>query len=173
MDRASYLDEHDPGFTDRLRASHPYVQVVAAWLASKGYDGIDVPEQKVRETAAERWKFVDGGDILVTMRVEVKHRPGLHFDSVDSFPFSTVIVDEVYKVDGRNNHNLLGYATVNADATGLIFVPGKSRKHWKQRTVLDTKKGESRTNYECPKGLCCYFPIPEWCREYLNEDTTG
>ena len=83
--------------------SQVYVRVVHRWLRSRGKE-VFIAHQELAPSYEVRWDYVDEGDLLILLKgilrkMEVKHRENMKFTDPYMFPFSTVIVNEVYKWD--------------------------------------------------------------------------
>ena len=146
-------------FKSALLDSREPVVSVAEWLVTQGHD-VKILENTVSPTLEERFEHMDDGDIEVRLRVEVKGRGSLDFDSVASFPFPTVIVDEAYKIAKVHPKKLFGYAIVNKTKTGLLWIPASTKKHWVTTTKRDSKEGMDKKFVECPKEYTTYRPMP-------------
>lgn len=118
-----------PAFLRDLSASWDRVNSFAALHAGRGVS-IWLPPESIRPDEAERFEYSDCGDLLVSLRVEHKVR-GFDFTSRDDFPYSTVIVDEVYKEDRKAKDNPLGLFVIeSAKGQHAAVVYGWTRPHW-------------------------------------------
>ena len=145
---------------DRLDKSQTSVELCCDWLNRKGFKSKILPFTKA-EKYKDRWKHVDDGDIIsiiggVECRVEVKG-VGVEFTSVATFPYSTVFVDEEFKVNREHSNPLFGYMSVNKQRTGFIAIPGSTKEHWKTVEKWDSKMKEHRSFVECPKPYVKYY----------------
>jgi hypothetical protein len=153
------LDEIDPTFVQDLAASEKSVWLVARWMRSEYGLAVTVRPTFVRGDPSVASDYSDSGDLEISQRVEVKHRPGLQFCSLDEFPYSTVIVDVAHAWDNARPKPI-AYVICNADITGAIIVDAKrTSSQWIRVTKPDTKRGRERTFYECPKLLCSYAAL--------------
>ena len=98
-------------FMERLVRSRTHFEEFARKQASMGVD-IYTPPINDAPTHAARWAHRDSKDGVLMMAVEHKRR-GISFTDRASFPYDTVIVDEVYKID-RKDHPCLIYICENA-----------------------------------------------------------
>lgn len=143
-------------FVRDFQQSHGPVFDVALWLRREGYDvRIAVPE--LRPTAAVRWQFSDSGDIECIQRVEVKCR-NLAFTSAADCPFSSIFVDEVYKVDERLRR-VLAYAIVNQPRTHVAVIRTATRPQWGVQVGFDERQHRECKWYTCPRELAWYGAI--------------
>ena len=77
---------------------------------------------EVRPDSSQRREYMDSGDLALISnngeeRVEVKQRPDIDFVDANSFPYSTILVDEVYKVDRDGLLPLKGYMIFDSDGS--------------------------------------------------------
>lgn len=114
---------------------------VADWLRAGGHR-VRAPSFRVAPRRSDWRDYVDDGDLWVQIdgirrwwRVEVKRRPGIDFTGPDDFPYPTLIVDEVRKVDRLPIANLFGYVITNASATRAAIVFGSTKPSWGVTTV--------------------------------------
>lgn len=146
----------DSQFIANLADSVPITFRVAQWLAQQGIDVRVIPIV-VRPDSNQRMEYGDNGDMDIILRVEVKKRD-LDFTNARDYPFSTVIVDETYKVD-RATRQFWAYYIVNRSETHVCMVPTRSRKHWVTATRFDKAEGATREFYECPLEHCQFFSL--------------
>lgn len=143
-------------FVRDWQASHGPVMDVALWLKRIGYDvKLNVPD--LRPDAAERFRYSDTGDIEVLQRIEVKRR-SIDFTSAGDYPFPTIFVDEVYKVDARLK-GLLGFVIVNAAGTHAACVTPATKPRWTRETKFDLRQQRDCTWYCCPPELAFFGRI--------------
>jgi len=138
----------------RINVSGAAAIAVCEWLLEQGFDA-EVRLSKLAPDYDSRLEYSDSGDIKVTIRgkdyrYEVKNRE-LDFDSVDSFPYPSIIVDEKYKVDRNHELPLWGYAIVNRNRTGFITISSLTRDTWFVKDGFDSFLKEKRTYVHCPK----------------------
>ena len=141
------LDTLDPTFLADLRESRKAVEVMAHWLASRGYPVIVRPTFE-RPDASQWREYADEGDLEIVQRVEVKHR-SFAFTGKSDYPYSTVIVDNARRFD-KKRPKPFAYVILNHAMDAALFVECKTRRHW----TCETKhvRGTERvvTVYECP-----------------------
>lgn len=148
----------DNEFIESLKGSEEYVNMVAEWLRTHGCK-VEVPSVQVRPSFEERHKYIDTGDIKITLRIEVKHR-SFDFTSKQDYPYDTVMIDETFKIDRINRGELWGYVIVNQSATHLCFVMAHTRKNWKIISKHDSKDaGRLCNSYVCPVELCKFLKL--------------
>lgn len=153
-------------FVSNLMDSHEAVSLVAGVLERRGHKVRIIPAS-LTPNVQERRKHMDNGDLEIELktrpgeryRLEVKRRK-INFTSRADFPYSTVIVDEAYKVDNADGKlPLIGYLTVNAAATAALFIGAATRETWTKQTMRDRTEGRNCENYLCPIGQTISFPL--------------
>ena len=149
----------DAEFINALADSQAAVDLVAAHLRHYGAQ-ITVPEVKVRPSFAQRMDYQDQGDILLTQRIEVKHKQ-IDFTCADDYPFETVMLDAAYKIDAMPWGHLHSYVLVNRAKTHAGLVKSSSRPQWSQTTVYDRKERERRAYYVAPVSVTWFFPLQQ------------
>lgn len=147
-------------FAAALHDSHDIVWAVAEFLTEKG-NTVKILPGTLAPSKEENKDHVDLGDIEIIRRIEVKRRPGIDFDSVASFPYPTVIVDEEYKINKFHPKTLYGYAVVNKSKTGMLWIPASTRKRWTSEVKPDDSEDRECTFVVCPKELTIYVPLKE------------
>lgn len=155
----SDLDVTDPTFVDDLVRSDCHVRQVARWLVNRfGYQ-VTVMPLKIRPNPSEMAEYADHGDLYIERvgRIEVKQRL-LEFDSLDSYPYATVIVDVVHTWE-RANPRPAGYVITNKDVTCCLVVRHDTSESWTTAVRLDRAKGRTRRFLECPLALCRFYRI--------------
>jgi hypothetical protein len=141
-------------FVTALNESLCSVSLIASYLAKQGCQVLIKPTL-VTPDKASRHQFVDDGDLEIRQRIEVKHR-AVDFTSVDDYPYSSIIVDEDFKINRIPKGQLWGYVVVNRDATHVCFIKGDTRKQWSVEEKYDHKERENRKFYTCPKELAVF-----------------
>jgi hypothetical protein len=126
-------------------------------MATEDCDVVIKPTMR-RPDFQSRNDFADSGDIEIRQRVEVKQR-FLQFTSLEDYPYSTVIVDEKYKIDRIPKGQLWGYVVVNQDCTYACLIKTNTHDKWKIKEMFDRKDGQYRSFYVCPKELCFFRKI--------------
>ena len=81
------------------------------------------------------------------------------FDSVEAFPFSTVFIDEEYKLLRHHSATLYGYVIVNKSRTGMLLIPRSTRKLWIRDTRWDKTQKRDCTTMCAPKNCSTYFSL--------------
>lgn len=144
----------DAHFLSALSESSKYVSVVASWLQSKNCDVVIKPVS-IRPSFESRNEFADSGDIEIRQRIEVKRR-SVEFTCEDDYPYSTVIVDEKFKIDRIPRGRLWGYVIVNKQLSHVCCVMPDTKKEWMVERMFDKSDGQERLFYVCPKHLCIF-----------------
>lgn len=153
-------DRDDPNFVRDLEDSMAAVSRAAKWLSGFGYDCV-VPPLKVRPTVDERAAYRDHGDMFISghgkynVRVEVKHRPKIHFTGRHDWPYFTMIVDAAHLWDDAEVKPL-AYIIMNDDLTACAVVRGMTAERWQRVERYDPGKKRNRTFYEAP------LEVVEW-----------
>lgn len=153
-------------FIDALNQSGGTVAMVASWMMLHGCD-VMIRPTLIRPDFESRNKFADSGDLEIRLRVEVKQR-SIAFTSVEDYPYPTVFVDEVFKVDRIKKGALWGYIIINAAKTHACCVKSETRKHWKKIVRFDNKDGQERSFYVCEKRLCHFCRLMSGESEHSN-----
>jgi hypothetical protein len=146
-------DKTDPNFFDDLCASDLCTRTITAWLKKKGYPAI-ATEMQYRPHFQQMAEFADRGDIrFYGIRVEAKHRKTLSFTSIETFPYSTIIVDAAhcwYNADPKP----IAYFLANKELTCCLLVRSKTFKYWVKTRRFDRPKNRERDFLECPTEHC-------------------
>jgi len=141
----------DKEFQKGLKRSEIAVNLVNSHLNSLGYNS------KVLKNTGNG---PDNGDIEIKFRIEVKYSRR-HFDSIESFSFDNIFVDEVYKVDKYDIRTLFCYFIVDEDKIGYIHIPRETYPHWIKIKRNDPYEnygnGEMREWYACPSKYLKYY----------------
>ena len=135
-------------FMDRLQRSRKHFEEFARKQATLGVE-IFTPPINDAPTHAVRMAHRDKSDGLLFLHLEHKRR-GVSFTDRDSFPHATVIVDEVYKIDGKA-HPCLIYISENASGTNAAVIYGWTRAHWVKENHYDAIQDRHCDFYCCPK----------------------
>ena len=149
----------DSEFLKRLSESTTGVMRVASYLAKRSYN-VRITPMPIWPTKAERQaNWQDGGDIEIVKRVEVKHR-GISFTCSDDYPFETVFIDEVYKVD-KALSQIEFWVVLNDLMTHVAIIRPSTRRHW----VVEEKRDPFRDRicqwYSCPVHLVSFRSFHE------------
>jgi len=140
-------------FRKRLLEAQGSQAMIAAYMNSKGYNVRIHPCALPDETSKQ-----DGGDIEVILNLQLKVR-NLHFTDKTNYPFKTVIIDEVYKIEQIRLPTLYGYLILNKNQTHGCFVCAKSFKNWRKTSKHDLKIQEVRQFYEIDVKHCDFIKI--------------
>jgi len=139
-----------PSFPERLEKSHEAVNATLFLLSDRGHR-ITLPPTHLRPSRSQWKEYTDNGDLEISFRIEVKHRTDLSFSSAETFPYETVIVNEVRKVE-KYKVAPIWYFIWNSDLSFYAFIDAKkTRKHWTKTTRYDHKSEKECVFYECPK----------------------
>lgn len=101
----------------------------------------------------------DRGDMMIMARVEHKVISA-PFTSRDDFPFSTVFVDETYKVDNKDDKVFM-YVYENKDGTHAAVVYGWTKPLWTTNTVYDSVCDRIITVYQIDKKHVRFCKVEE------------
>ena len=145
-------------FIHELRASQTYVNAVASWMAMHDCDVVIKPTLEAPSTEL-RHEYIDSGDIEIRQRVEVKHR-SIGFTCAEDYPFPTIIVDEVHKVDRIPKGQLWGYVIVNEAGTHVCCLRANTQGRWTIQRKHDKKQGAERAFYVCPVKIGWFCALP-------------
>ena len=135
-------------FMHRLQRSRDHFDEFARKQSQLGVQ-IYTPPVNDAKKHSERWSHRDKSDGLIFLHLEHKRR-GVSFTDRESFKFSTVIVDEVYKIDSKE-HPCLIYVSENAAGTHAAVIYGWPRCHWVKETRFDAIQDRHCDFYCCPK----------------------
>ena len=157
----------EEGFIRRYYVSQVYVRVVHRWLRSRGKE-VFIAHQELAPSYEVRWDYVDEGDLLILLKgilrkMEVKHRENMKFTDPYMFPFSTVIVNEVYKWDKvPDDDKPVGHFILNDQGSHCFYVHTATTVHeWTIEKKKDDRYGRLCDFYMCPRDSCWFFTIPE------------
>ena len=135
-------------FVKALKLSRESVWTVGEWLTQMGYNARILPST-ISPNHEERHDHVDMGDIEITQRIEVKHST-LEFNSLKSFPYDRVIIDETYKIQKYKLTTLYGYVLLNKDKSGALLISANTKEHWFTKAMFDKLENEDRRFTCCP-----------------------
>lgn len=141
---------HDEGreFLDRLSGSATGVMRVASWLAKRSFN-VRITPMPVWATKAERQaRWQDGGDIEIIKRIEVKRR-AIPFTTAEDYPYPSVFIDEVYKVD-EALRDVEYWVILNHDMSHMAMVRPSTRRHWLIEEHFDPIQKRVCRWYACP-----------------------
>jgi hypothetical protein len=136
-------------FVEHLDDSHAGVWTVANWLNSRG-NTVIVPPTTVAKSYEDRLNHVDGGDLFIQQRIEVKVR-NLDFTSRDDFPYKDgMLVCAKHSYDNASPKPY-AYIYLNKAMTHVALIMSTTSKHWTVKDVKDSRYVESnQLTYECP-----------------------
>jgi len=142
-------EENHQRFLQHLDESADGVLTAIKWLNKKGYS-VTLPPVTSSEKYADRMKHVDGGDLFIQQRVEVKVR-GIDFTCEADYPFK----DGVYVCAQHSFDNAVpkpyAYILMNRAMTHAAIVMGASQKQWAVKEVQDSRyKDYAQKTYVCP-----------------------
>ena len=164
--------KNDAAFVEDWNKSHIYVWAVGQWLRGRGYD-VSIKPSVLRPDAASRHKFFDDGDLAITQRIEVKHRPSLTFTCAQDYPYPTVFLDETYKIDRHPPQSLFAYIILNAEGSACCVILSGTRSHWVKETIFDKVQNRECENYACPVDRCKFFPLTQKGDAHDKKGTTA
>jgi hypothetical protein len=111
---------------------------------------VTVPPTTVASSYEDRLNHVDGGDLFIQQRIEVKVR-NLDFTSRDDFPFKDgMLVCAKHSYDNASPKPY-AYIYLNKAMTHVALIMSSTAKHWTVKDVKDSRYVESnQLTYECP-----------------------
>lgn len=159
----------DASFVDDLLNSQSHVFKVGHWLMKCGYEP-EIAEVHVRDCVENMNDYSDDGDLFIEgNRLEAKQRM-LNFDSQESFPYPTIIVDVAHTWD-RAEQKPLAYILTNKSVTCCLVVLGSTFESWKKINKWDRFKKRYRTFYECPITETLFYRMDNGCElEWLKKE---
>ena len=101
-------------------------------------------------------KYMDDGDLLITMPLQVKQR-SIDFSCHDDYPYDTIFIDEKYKV----KKDTFAYFIVSASGGCAAVIGRETRSHWTTETIYDKHQSRECTNLACPKHLAKFVRITD------------
>lgn len=151
--------EEDARFKVAVQNSRREVLVVERHLRAKGYL-TELAPQRIRDDFAERAAYGDDADLFILtdkgrIGVEVKGRT-LAFTSADDFPYPTLFVDRVSKVE---KSTVQFYVSLNKSHTYMAVILASTKASWVKRDTFDHVKKHELTVYECPKELIRFYRV--------------
>lgn len=174
------LDKIDPTFKDDLYLSRIAVYTATHWLNNRGHTVICPPNQ-TRPEASVRADYSDYGDLQVALgrnglrcvkdfesleTVEVKQRfnnpkyPNIdmNFQSIDAFPYPTVIVGLVKQYDKLDPEPIMTII-FNESLNGCLTIGREHRSSFYVVEKYVDKNGRDQTWYEVPKRLTTFYEV--------------
>ena len=156
----SITPEEDERFKTAVKTSRNEVRAVEAYFRGRGYKTELAPE-RIRQNFEDRAEYGDDADLFVTVGsgkrvgIEVKGRT-LNFTSVADFPYPTLFVDRVAKVE----RSTVGYyISVNEGHTHMAVIVASTKDQWVKREQYDSVKKHKLFVYECPKHLVKFVQL--------------
>jgi hypothetical protein len=136
-------------FKNHLEDSKEGVWQVARWLTDLGYP-TQVNPTFVSPSYEERLNFLDGGDIYISQRIEVKALSA-SFTCKEDWQFrDKFIVCAKHSFDNAKPKPFM-YIYLNKDKTHIAIVKSDSRKHWFVETKKDKRYDDvTQDFYLCP-----------------------
>lgn len=151
-------DQIHQRFLGNLHASRKAVDFLANWLRDRGQlveRGL-IPEDAQTHGA---WRqHVDGGDLFVRHRLEVKWR-GFTFSSAEDWPYPHMLVCAKHSWD-KANPKPYAYWHLSKDyvTAGIVF--GSTSKHWTVEVIADSRyDGLEQDTYVCPLHLVRFIRL--------------
>ena len=145
-------------FVEHLGDSHDGVWNVAHWLNDRGYS-VTVPPTSVAKSYEDRMNHVDGGDLFIQQRIEVKTL-GINFTCKEDWKFGDKFI--VCAKHSYDNARPKPYAYIiqSADMTHLAVVNSSTFKQWYVEKRNDSRYVEyTQEFYLCPIDLVKFFKI--------------
>ena len=143
-------------FVSDLEASREAVLRVASFLQLRGRH-VTLPAHFITPSENERYDYQDTCDLFISQGHQIK-QSSREFDSIDSFGFNMITVDERYKIEKQLKTPPIGYWIVNKSRTGAIFIPWTTREKWDTYTAPDPlQNGRNCEFVRCPKSECKYI----------------
>lgn len=132
---------------------------VALWFNFQGF-GTDIPEPRFAPSLADCADYLDNGDLFLHrqqehMRVEVKHRPDMHFTGAADYPFPTVYFSSPDAVE-RHGDDVDAYFCVNAAMTHAVVIERSTRKHWHLTRAWMSNSHKMEGVWEIDRDLASY-----------------
>ena len=143
-------------FLKHLDESIDGVLSAAKWLNKRGYS-VTIPPTVASETYEDRMNHVDGGDLFITMRIEVKTL-GINFTNKDDWKFrDKFIVCAKHSFDNAKPKPY-GYIIQSADMKHIAVVNSSTSKQWYVETRKDSRyENVTQSFYLCPIDLVKFF----------------
>lgn len=139
---------------DNLDKSAETVWMVARWLQGTGFPVTVNPTFKTPDYE-HRMEYVDGGDLFIQQRIEVKGS-GTTFSCADDFPYDDAIVCAKHSFDNAKPRPF-AYVIVSACKKHAMIVLASSHKKWVSKRLKDkTKVDYEQDFYLIPKQLAVF-----------------
>jgi hypothetical protein len=142
-----------------IEKSKDGVYKAAQWLNSKGFTVAVPPVVAVQCSYEERMKYVDGGDLFVQQRVEVKVR-NIDFTCKEDFPYKKgMLVCAQHSFDNAKPKPY-AYIYLNKQMTHIALIMSSTSKQWIVKSVKDSRYRDFvQPTYECPLELVSFYKI--------------
>lgn len=101
----------------------------------------------------------DQGDLMFFGRIEHKVRD-LDFTCREDYKYQTVIIDEKYKIENKNDKVFM-YIIENKSGTHAAIVYGFTRSLWRISDFYDWKRSKSNPSYHIDKSHVRFCKIEE------------
>ena len=138
----------DKTFLNRLEQSRRDVEKFAAAVAPTGVTVLLPPA--INRDCRENWAdYSDDGDAVVHFWIEHKKR-SFSFTSREDYPYQTVIIDEVYKVNSKP-HPCCMYVIQDKTLQHAAIIYGWTRPFWKKERMFDKAVGRHVECYTVDK----------------------
>ncbi|MES2695096.1 MAG: hypothetical protein V4773_16605 [Verrucomicrobiota bacterium] len=152
------MGEQHQRFLSRLGASSRAVFAVALAQHLKGR-AVEIPPLAFAPDAREHSRYVDGGDLYVTvgesrLRFEVKHL-GVEFTCRSDWPFREVFVSNAAAVE-RAEGSAKFYVSVNKSITHAAVISDRTSGEWYIREARARNTGNFERYYACPLELVSF-----------------
>lgn len=130
---------------------HSRNEYVALMLREHGI-WAECPPLRYASNKSEIASFTTGEKDVITRAgtVEVKGQGKYFTNEVESFPFSTMIVDTASGWDAKREKPI-AYVFVSIETMHCLAIPGHTRGEWQKKTLFDNKKKIYDDFYVAPK----------------------
>jgi len=148
------MDDHQR-FKKHLEDSKDGVWQVARWLTELGYP-TQVNPTTVTPSYEERLNFVDGGDIYISQRIEVKALSA-SFTCADDWVFGDkFIVCAKHSFDNAKPKPFM-YVYLNKERTHVAIVKSDTRSQWYVEQRKDARYDEMTQDFYFAPMTCVKF----------------
>ena len=148
-------------FRTHLRESREAVWTVAKALFRQGFSPTvnyseECPDNGIRND------YVDGGDIYINVKIEVKHRKKLSWTSRDDFTYRDIFVCAKKSFD-YSKPKPYAYINIDDDMSHAAIIYSSTREHWEEFRMPDKRYGEGyvQTAYRVDKKHVQFVPMSE------------
>lgn len=146
-------------FLSHLAASDAAVWLVARWLGSGG-QSVRIPPTAKAPTREEWDGYVDGGDLFLEKRVEVKHL-SVSFTNRKDWPFKDKFIVCAKHSFDRASPKPYVYVILNQAKTHAAVVKGDTHKYWQVGTRKDSRYDNVEQEfYLCPMDQVQFATMP-------------